>query len=169
MGCDLYHRCASGDEKAWEYLYGYVLSVARWARWGLDDAAEDIAQSVVLRLLDNGLSKVKRPAHFRRYARTMTINSIMDFYRDRAFYVDALHEDFPTREPAPEKRIELKEIAKQARTLPSIYQSAFEAFVAYKAGLLESYKEIAELLGRPVNTVSVQIKRALEKIREMRA
>jgi DNA-directed RNA polymerase specialized sigma24 family protein len=51
--------------------------------------------------------------------------------------------------------------------LPGYCKSVLGAYMEYRLGLLESYREIARRVGRPLNTVSVQIKRCLEQLRQV--
>jgi DNA-directed RNA polymerase specialized sigma24 family protein len=50
--------------------------------------------------------------------------------------------------------------------LPAYCRAVLEAYMEYKLGLLASYREIAQRVGRPLNTISVQIKRCLEMVRQ---
>ena len=181
---ELYLRCCQGDEEAWGYLYGYVLSVARWPQWGLSGSAEDVAQAVLVQLMEKGLAMVRSADAFRSFVKRATINRVHDHHR--AAEVRLRHrgrppgaEERPEDDPVagrPDRRgptVESKVLAGRdlarwsplIEGLPDYCKGVIQAYMEYKLGLLESYREIAERLGRPLNTVSVQIKRCLEHFR----
>lgn len=180
---ELFLRCCSGDEEAWRHLYGYVLSIARWPRWGLGEAAEDLAQTVLLSLMEKGLRMVRSADSFRGFVRRTTINRILDHYKsgevrfrhwgrdpdaDEGTAPDPMA-SYPDERPSPEVRVLIKQDLKRwgalLGSLPAYCTSVIQAYMEYRLGLLESYRDIARKVGRPVNTVSVQIKRCLEQFR----
>ena len=184
---ELFLRCCQGEEKAWEYLYGYVLSITRWARWGLGDAAEDIAQAVLLSLMERGLSMVRSSDSFRSFVRRTTINRVLDHFK--AGDVRLRHRGRPAESDDPPKadpvvdcpdggpgvedrvlgRRDLERMRGLLEVLPGYCEGIIRAYMKYRLGLLESYQDIARHLGRPLNTVSVQIKRCLEHFRRAAA
>ncbi len=181
---ELFLRCCEGDEEAWSVLYGYVLSITRWARWGLDDAAEDVAQAVVLHLMERGLAMVRSADAFRSFVRRTTINRVLDHFRagevrlrhrgrpsvedDRpeADPIVSYPDEGPTVESQAVSRHDLARWDPVLERLPGYCKGVLQAYMEYQLGLVESYREIAERLGRPLNTVSVQIKRCLEHFRQ---
>lgn len=181
---ELYLRCCQGDEEAWRYLYGYVRSIARWGRWDLGEAAEDLAQAVVLHLMERGLAMVRSADAFRRFVLRTTINRVLDYYRSgevRFRYRPRPHEEerpeaadpvvsHPDRSQAVESRtaarLDLERWQGLMDRLPAYCRAVLEAYMEYKLGLLASYREIAQRVGRPLNTISVQIKRCLEMVRQ---
>ena len=182
---ELYLRCCQGDEEAWGYLFSYVLSIARWGKWGLGDRAEDIAQAVVLSLMERGLAKVRQADSFRSYVKRTTVNRVLDHFRSgevrfRSRPRPLSGEDPSRAEPlrnVPDGGLAVDERAAIRRdlgrwkglldSLPSYCKSVLAAYMEYRLGLLESYREIAKRVGRPLNTVSVQIKRCLERLRQV--
>ena len=181
---ELFLRCCEGDEEAWSVLYGYVLSITRWARWGLDDMAEDVAQAVVLHLMERGLAMVRSADAFRSFVRRTTINRVLDHFRagevrlrhrgrpsvedDRpeADPIVSYPDEGPTVESQAVSRHDLARWDPVLERLPGYCKGVLQAYMEYQLGLVESYREIAERLGRPLNTVSVQIKRCLEHFRK---
>ncbi len=181
---ELFLRCCEGDEEAWSVLYGFVLSITRWARWGLDDAAEDVAQAVVLHLMERGLAMVRSADAFRSFVRRTTINRVLDHFRagevrlrhrgrpsvedDRpeADPIVSYPDGGPTVESQAVSRHDLARWDPVLERLPGYCKGVLQAYMEYQLGLVESYREIAERLGRPLNTVSVQIKRCLEHFRQ---
>lgn len=180
---ELYLRCLQGDEEAWGYLFGYVLSITRWGRWGLGDRAEDIAQTVVLSLMERGLDQVRQADSFRSFVKRTTVNRVLDHFRSgevrfRSRPRPSADDDPSRAEPlrnVPDGSLAVDERAAIRRdlrrwkglveALPSYCKSVLAAYMDYRLGLLESYREIARRVGRPLNTVSVQIKRCLERLR----
>jgi RNA polymerase sigma factor (sigma-70 family) len=182
---ELYLRCCQGDEEAWSYLYGYVLSIARWGRWGLGEAAEDIAQAVLLSLMERGLAMVRSADSFRSFVKRATVNRVLDHFRSAEVRLrhrgrPSDEDDSPGAEPIMRHpdggpgvedqvagRRDLSRWRGLFESLPSYCKSVLHAYMDYRLGLLESYREIARRVGRPVNTVSVQIKRCLEQLRQV--
>lgn len=182
---ELFLRCCQGDEEAWRYLYGYVLSIARWSRWELGDTAEDVAQAVLVGLMERGLSMVRSADSFRKFVKRVTVNRVLDHFRAghvrfRKRLVAGTKDDqaedeplksYPDSEPSVEERVAHRRDLDRWRglvdDLPSYCKSVLGAYMEYRLGLLESYREIARRVGRPLNTVSVQIKRCLEQLRRV--
>lgn len=182
---ELYFRCCQGDEDAWRYLYGYVLSIARWGKWGLGETAEDIAQTVLVSLMERGLAMVRSADSFRSFVKRATVNRVLDHFRsgdvrfryrgrpsdeDDSAWAEPLR-SHPDSGPTVEDRVAGRRDLSRWRglfdSLPSYCQSVLNAYMEYRMGLLESYREIARRVGRPLNTVSVQIKRCLEQLRQV--
>lgn len=179
---ELYLRCLEGDEEAWSVLYGYVLSITRWARWGLGDVAEDVAQAVMLHLMERGLAMVRSADAFRGFVRRTTVNRVLDHFR--AGEVRRRHRGRPAADDRPEAdpvlahpdgapTVESQAVSRHdlarwdpvLERMPGYCRGVLQVYMEYQLGLVESYREIAERLGRPLNTVSVQIKRCLEHFR----
>jgi len=81
---ELYYLCRDGNERIWEYLYGYVYQIVRYRSWELDrEEAKDIAQDTMRFLLDGGLKKVKKPNAFKNFIKRMTANRIIDYLRKK--------------------------------------------------------------------------------------
>ncbi len=180
---ELYLRCCQGEEEAWRYLYGYVLAIARWTRWGLGTLAEDMAQVVLVSLMERGLATVRSADSFRSFVKRTTVNRILDHFRsgevrfrhrprasdesDSGSREPLRH--YPDQGPAVDQQVAVRrDLARWMgllEVLPGYCKGVLRAYMEYRLGLLESYRDIARQLGRPLNTVSVQIKRCLEQLR----
>jgi len=83
-GLDCLEMCLRGEEEAWAYVYNMVLGICRWPRWNLRDSAEDLAQAIVLFLLEKGLKECREKPSFRAFVRKVAfiryINSVFQGY-----------------------------------------------------------------------------------------
>ncbi len=183
----LLDQCIEGDERAWrEFLeryraiiYGSILKTLG-VRGESHELADDVFQDVLLKLLSNDCRALKR---FQRRSKTTTwlarvaINATIDAVRRRR----ARHEisDLPGGDTESDNSAEeiLKRIPVDARILEGVSsrdmadrllgqleeQDHLILRMYFFGGLKE--REIAELLGIPINTLSSRKSRALEKLK----
>lgn len=174
-GADLYARCLRGETSAWEEVHHRVLSICRWARWRIADRAEDVASSVLVSLLEGGLDALRDPAKLDPFLRRVTINRILDELRSRreiAAEDDWLEqESVETTRSAPsvvKKVIDREAAAKVIASIEALGDSCrrlLDAYLSYRVGLIESYRELESLLGSKAGVISVQVRRCLERLR----
>jgi RNA polymerase sigma-70 factor (ECF subfamily) len=153
-------KILDGDNDAFAELYfryeKYIFAVAKRIV-KLDQDAEEVTQDVFYRVL-KGLSGFKGESKLSswlyRITQNLSLNRIRDQRREREDTV-GLPEDLVSSAPAPEKEYEKKEAAEAVNSLPDRYRKALELY--YSDGL--SYKEIAEEMGVPINTVKTLISR----------
>ncbi|MEW5914728.1 MAG: RNA polymerase sigma factor [Thermodesulfobacteriota bacterium] len=176
---ELYEMCAAGDESAWEYVYNYVLSVARWPRWGPRESPEDLAQAIVLHLLEKGMRQVRQPAAFRGYIRRVAVNKILDSFKKRipdGPRLDAPQgedDDSPVLElaspnPDPEAQVMdrdlLAKVGAALLSLPDYCRRVLPQYFRLRLGIIASYQELSKILGSPVGTISAQVRRCLDYV-----
>ena len=188
---ELFLRCCEGDEEAWSVLYGYVLSITRWARWGLDDMAEDVAQAVVLHLMERGLAMVRSADAFRSFVRRTTINRVLDHFRagevrlrhrgrpsvedDRpeADPIVSYPDEGPTVESQAVSRHDLARWDPVLERLAALGVAREELVLAFDFTVMSDHSLTHEMismrdqaLGWVDHFISVQIKRCLEHFRQ---
>lgn len=176
---DLYQMCLRGDESAWEYVYNYVLVIARSPRWYLQDTPEDMAQSIVCHLLSKGIEQVRKQSAFRAYIKRVAVNLILDSFRKKKIVSRSLDSsdysdnqpyfDPPSNNPGPEEmtfgKEFLQKINSAMRDLSENCRDTLYAYIDYKMGGCDSYKTLADKLGKSIGTLSSLIKRCLDKLR----
>lgn len=178
---DLHAMCLRGDESAWEYIFNYVLCVARDPRWRLTgpNTPEDIAQDVVCRLLTKGIEQVKNKAAFRSFVRTVAINFIRDSFKKKQVLTrsmdngqsgeDNISYDPPSNEPGPEDELAqaklIEALGEAVNELPDKCRLVLSRYLDYKMGLFDNLAALAETFGEKVGTFSSSVKRCLDKLR----
>lgn len=178
---DLHRRCLKGDEDAWRSLFGWCLVKAAKT---LPQEAESVAQQVCLKLLEGGLERVQNPKAFLGYVSRATTNEVINRLRARRGNLSldqplsgtddetlllghtvADESDLPEEQAAA--RLLLRRLNGALDELPAYCGGVMRQYVRYRMGLVESYKEMAKLLGVSVNTLGVQIKRCLDQLRAL--
>lgn len=174
---DLYAMCQRGDQGAWGHVYGYVLAIARRPQWNLREAPEDMAQSIVLFLLEEGIHKAKEPAAFRGFVKRVAVNKILDSFKKPNPGMESIHPsslegerhvDPPSEELGPEEtaicRNLMRTISRLLDDLPDYCRKAVPGYFRFRLGMVESYQELSELLGASVGTISAQVKRCMDML-----
>ena len=175
-------RCNAGDEAAWQQVHGYVLNVARHA-CGRGGSPEDLSAGVMLRLIKGGMRKDQSAVALRSYLRRAVLCAAIDAHRSpRAREVsldeprrdseDDLAPPVEIRDPAPSldegvlsgdiRRI----IGEILGDLSADCVKLLKAYFSYKIGWIEDYKELSRTLGRPIGSISVQVRRCLTRFRQ---
>ena len=175
----LYRLCQGGDDEAWRALYSWCRLKALRI---LAEEADDVAQQVCLNMLEGGLDKLRNPKAFLGYAGRSVRNEVANRLRSRSRLVSinqpASRQDgearemvdaMPANETGPDRtavsRIALEELLELFTELPSYCERVMSLYLRYLMGLAESYQEMADLLDVGINTLSVQIKRCLDKLK----
>lgn len=179
---ELYRRCCEGEEAAWGYVYNYALQVARSGAPNLEGVGpEDVAQEVVMSLVDGGLESVQEPAAFKSFIRRATAHRVIDFHRAAhrraALSLDAhppegddasRPAELPDRGPSPEEALILRkhlEVCREImRSLDARCREVLPAYFRLRALGLK-IREIAQQLNRPEGTLSSLVHRCLMKLR----
>jgi len=181
---DLYGMCLAGEESAWKYVYNYVLSIARWPRWSLRESPEDLAQRIVLFLLETGLAQAREPKAFRGFVRRVAVNKILDHLKSPRPVCVPIGQpdgqdtgpgcpvDPPSDGPALEDHVSMVDltgaISRALLGLPKYCRRVVPQYFRYRLGLYESYTELARSLGSSVGTVSGQVRRCLNLLAQSR-
>jgi RNA polymerase sigma factor (sigma-70 family) len=178
---ELYELCQKRDEEAWAYLHSWCL---KRAGRKLPALAQDIAQQVCIKMLDNGLELVRNPKAFYGFMATAVDRAVIDAARKLGREV-SLDNPLPgadshgatfvdntaTKAPGPEQqaaaRAALEQLADAISALPDYCHLVMPMYVQYKLGLVANYETMANRLDIPLNTLSVQIRRCLQGLRKM--
>ncbi len=179
---DLYKRCLHMDDEAWGYVYAYVLHISRWPRWGLRESPEDMAQSIVLFLIERGIHEVRQPEAFLSFVKIVAKRKILDSFKKKKIAVKEFNPEMdPTHKKAsgtnpspidpanPDDAISpefIKIVTRALAHLPEYCRQVVPFYFKYKLGIIETFNELAETLGSPPGTVSAQITRCLRKLAE---
>jgi len=160
---ELAARLARGDEAAFaelydacaDHLYGYLA-----ARLGSRDAASDVVQNVFLRA-------VKSRRRFRKVESPVAY--MFEIARNEAARMATKRRDFADVLPATETYATANEATDDAEVVAAALQrldADARELVELKiyAGL--TFREIADVVGRPPATVATQYRRALASLRE---
>lgn len=165
---DLVRMYRDGDADAFDTLFDrYRAPVYNFACMMLGDAdgAEDLLQEAFLTVARSARNYEPR-GHFRawlmRIVRNLCLNRIQAERVRRRVMADSGLEfiEPPAREPSPADRAERDERLRLVRQgIRSLPERQREAIVLYAFEQM-SYREIAEVLGVPINTVKTLIHRA---------
>lgn len=160
----LVELAAEGDQHAFEYLFRrYHDALMHLFEQRLDDVtmAGDLLQETFIKVYLN-LDRYSKNYTFGQWIYTIARNTLVDHLRRRADDV-AIDERFRAplaTTPTPEESV----IINQSR---AHFHAALEELTEEYREVIEmrfleeySYEEIAEKLGRPLNTVKTQIRRA---------
>ncbi|MBO7199729.1 MAG: RNA polymerase sigma factor [Alistipes sp.] len=153
-----------GDQQAFEYLftrYREALTRLFEQRLGDKDTAADLLQETFIKVYLH-LEDYSRNYTFGQWIYTIARNTLVDHLRRRSndLSIDERFRAPQATTPSPEESV----IINQSRT--HFYSAIDELSEEYRQIIemrfLEeySYEEIAEKLGRPINTVKTQIRRA---------
>src|SRR3990172_2134818 len=169
---ELIRRSRLGDEQAFSQLVSQnAPSLYRVVRRMASDIseAEAIVQEAFFRAWKSLPGYVEdRP--FFPYLVTIAVNLGRDQWRKSRFVdftgLEPVVESLPATEPTPETQMEeteqLQALAEAVAGLPIAYRAVIA--LRYDAGM--DYREIAEMLGLPVNTVRTHLHRAKAYLRQ---
>jgi len=175
---DLFEMCLRGEEEAWAYVYNLVLGICRWPRWNLRDSAEDLAQAIVLFLLEKGLKECREKPSFRAFVRKVAVNKILDSFKTpsrlwKRKWASAtspqadITDRLPSTDPLPEdvlmKKAAFEIVQRVFEKIPRMCREVLTEYFRYKMGFYESYNELSKVLHRPIGTISAQVRRCLDQ------
>jgi RNA polymerase sigma factor (sigma-70 family) len=180
---DLYQMCIQGDEDAWQYTYNYILIICRWSKWNLRDEPEDLAQRIILHLLEKAMKKVKQKKQFRSFVKTTAINKIKDSFKEKKpdFSIDEIKRDncgdeyiqeYPDQKKLHDKILMDFEFAgiidSAIKNLSPACQRIVSEYINYKLGIYKSYNELSKILKMPIPTISSSVRRCLDRLLEFK-
>lgn len=161
---ELVELASGGDQQAFEYLftrYREALTRLFEQRLGDKDTAADLLQETFIKVYLH-LDDYSRSYTFGQWIYTIARNTLVDHLRRRTndLSIDDRFRAPQATTPSPEESV----IMNQSR---SHFYSAIEELSDEYREIIEmrfleeySYEEIAEKLGRPINTIKTQIRRA---------
>lgn len=160
----LVELASEGDQHAFEYLftrYREALTRLFEQRLGDKDTAADLLQETFIKVYLH-LGDYSRSYTFGQWIYTIARNTLVDYLRRRSndLSIDERFRAPQATTPSPEESV----IINQSR---NHFYSAINELSAEYREIIEmrfleeySYEEIAEKLGRPINTIKTQIRRA---------
>jgi RNA polymerase sigma factor (sigma-70 family) len=174
---DLYGMCLAGDEKAWEYLYNYILKIASGWRLGWP---EDVAGQVTVELLEGRLETIQKKDRFRYFVKLMTNSRIKDGLRsartrEAPIYRPSGEDDEEEVDPRagshkPDQEeglncLEVMTIVDAAvEKLSAICQKVIREYLKFKIGLYDDYQELSRVLGMSVPNISSRVIRCMKTL-----
>ena len=159
-------RCQLGERQAFDEL------IERWGEpiWryvrrltGSDDAADDVAQNVWLRVL-RGIHKLRDGSRLRAWLFGIARRTLMDRLREQyaAPDVGAIDDvDLPAVDTTEDVETDLTAVERQLARLPVVEREVLTLFYLRELSL----DEVADVLGVPVGTVKSRLFRARRILR----
>lgn len=136
-----------------------------YAKVSSRDEAKDLSQEAFTRVFERLSSGGERIENLRAFLFTVTRNLIKDHYKRKK---PVLERDLPEGameavgvEPDAERLTEARIAFSALAQLPDAYREALSLHLVEGYGI----GEVAEMLGERPNTVSVRVKRGIEKLR----
>ena len=127
------------------------------------EAAQDIAQEAFIKVYTK-LSSFKKEASFTTWLYRITYNTACNYLRKNKVKTLFLNEEILESQKVTPEEAELKDIVNEAvESLPLKLKSVI--VLRDYEGL--SYKEIAEVIKRPIGTVESRLARARAKLKEL--
>ena len=161
---EIYEGCCRNDEGAWGIVF--QVCVQRGKRAGLGDTARDIAQDVVLELINGKIRRVENPDGFNAFIRQMMSFAIINHLRNPREKTDPEPvTDKAAPDQSPEDRLSSRQMQQSVWDIladlgPRCRRVLQLSTTGYK------HKEIADLLGVPLNTVSTWVRRCIQRFQE---
>jgi RNA polymerase sigma-70 factor, ECF subfamily len=132
--------------------------------------AEDITQEVFVKVWKN-LGKVDPDKNFKTWIFAITRNTTIDWLRKRKNIHFSEEEDFeeniPDIEPLPDEIFERKELGKELGGALLKIRPDFREIILLRYTEDFTFEEIAEITGKPLNTVKSHHHRALSALRKL--
>lgn len=161
---ELVELAAKGDQQAFEYLFTrYQEAIHRLfeQRLGDKDTARDLLQETFIKVYLH-ISSYSHNYTFGQWIYTIARNTLIDHLRRRSDDI-AIDERFRApmaTSPSPEESVIINQ--SRAHFEASLEELSEEYRTIIEMRFIEeySYEEIAERLGRPINTIKTQIRRA---------
>lgn len=164
---DLVLRAQQGDATAQQHLLAGLQDVLRRyfaRRIGPRDEVNDLIQNTLLRV-HTGLPSLQQPDRLQAFAMKAALYELQDFYRGRYSSREMLYDpDIPPERPVAPPAGERLDAERLLGTLSDHARRILEL-----RGYGYRYEEIAETLGTTEAAVKMQVKRALDKLRDFAA
>lgn len=173
---DLYGLCLAGDEKAWEYIYNYIILFCKYQGFY---SAEDMASKVVIELIEGRLETIQKKDRFLSFVKLVTRSRIKDYIgsaRTREVPLYKRNEDddevidpragyhAPTQMEYLQY-MEVMTIVDQAvEKLSGMCKRVIREYLNFKLGLYEDYQELSHVLKMSVPNISSRVNRCMKTL-----
>lgn len=164
---DLVAHARAGDRSAQKELANrWQQSVYRmaWRVLGSDSAAEDVRQTVFLRMIERP-ETLPDSTKFASWIRRCTINAAISFLRRQQLWTTSeLTANQSSDSISPEEQAAEKEEVKRLREVLKTLTPEERAVLTLRFDEDLSFPEIAEILERPASTIKSQYARLLKRL-----
>ena len=174
---DLYGMCLAGDEKAWEYIYNYIILFCKYQGF---NSPEDMASKVVIELIEGGLETVKKQDRFRYLVKLRAQSRIKDYVksaqaREVSIFKKTEDDDEIVIDPRagfhkPTQLenlhcMEVMVIVDQAvEKLAGMCRRVIREYLNFKLGFYEDYQELSRVLEMSVPNISSRVNRCMKTL-----
>jgi RNA polymerase sigma-70 factor (ECF subfamily) len=158
-------QCLSGNDQAWEKLFGYFhkesTAIAQYQFRFNEATAEDITQDILIKLVKN-LSKI---TNIRAWLQKSVRNRCIDHFRKKK---EVLWENLPEI-ISKDKTCEMEQMEMLSMLKECISQLHERCQLILHLKFLEGYnqKEISHKIGLPYSQIPVNQSRCLQKLRKI--
>ena len=168
---ELVGLASEGDQQAFEYLFTRYREAIRRLfeqRLGNRDTADDLLQETFIKVYLH-LANYSDNYTFGQWVYTIARNTLIDYLRRRTDDISIEHDHRTpiAMVPSPEESVIINQ--RRAHFDASLNELSEDYRQIIEMRFLEeySYEEIAEKLGRPINTIKTQIRRAKAAVCKM--
>ena len=168
---ELVELVAKGDQQAFEYLftrYREALTRLFEQRLGDKDTAADLLQETFIKVYLH-LGDYSRSYTFGQWIYTIARNTLVDHIRRRAddLSIDEHFRSPQATTPSPEESVIISQSHSHFYAALEELSEEYRRIIVMRFIEEYSYEEIAEKLGKPINTVKTQIRRAKAAVCKM--
>lgn len=165
LSAETVHRAQQGDDRAREALLASLQEVLHGyfrRRVGARDEVADLVQNTLLRV-HQSLADLKDPERLKAFALKAALYEVQDFYRGRYSARESLYDpdippespDAPTEGAAIDTERVLSMLPERARRVLELRAYGYR------------YEEIAEMIGTTEAAIKMQVKRTLDRLRDL--
>jgi len=173
---ELIKRCLSKDKKAWNLFIQKYSRLIYWAiqkRLSLSGFScnqadiEDIFQDVFVTILrDNKLLQLKNAQYLAGWLSMIASSRAVDFMRRKAHREHSLVVDPPAlKDITLTQQLSDRDFAAQIKEIVASLSDRERIIISLNVLEGKTHKEIAHIVGSPINTISTVIARTKEKIK----
>ena len=168
---ELVELASGGDQQAFEYLftrYREALTRLFEQRLGDKDSAADLLQETFIKVYLH-LDDYSRSYTFGQWIYTIARNTLVDHVRRRAddVSIDSKFIAPMATTPSPEESVIINQRTAHFEASLGELSEDYRRIIEMRFLDEYSYEEIAEKLGRPLNTIKTQIRRAKSAVCKM--
>jgi RNA polymerase sigma-70 factor (ECF subfamily) len=164
---DFVARARAGDRSALKEIANrWQRSVYQmaWRMLGSETAAEDVRQTVFLRMIERA-ETLPEPARFASWIRRCTINTAITYLRHQKIRsTSELTANRSDNSISPDEQAAEKEEVKRLQAVLQTLDTEERAILTLRFDEDLSFREIAEILERPASTIKSQYVRLLKRL-----